>query len=202
MNTTQIDSLRRARGWTQERLAEESGVAVRTIQRLEAGSDASLESLSRIADALQVDVKDLFVTVEDAGMATAVEGLDERRLARQRRQAAIASRQRVWTTIGWACVAIGALTAVGGTTLEDWPTYLIGGLVAVSAGLQMVPRVPRRLPVGFAWVAAAVTIAWMATLGWSWWLLGSGAVAIIACASVFTWLSTRDRETSEPTRPE
>ncbi len=39
-----IAALRRERGWTQERLAEASGIAVRTVQRLEGGKDASLET--------------------------------------------------------------------------------------------------------------------------------------------------------------
>ena len=60
MNDMRITELRRLRGWTQERLAEESGIAVRTIQRVEGGNDASLESLSSIARALEVPVRELF----------------------------------------------------------------------------------------------------------------------------------------------
>lgn len=50
MNTTRIADLRQTAGWTQERLATESGVGLRTIQRLEAGNEASLETLSLVAD--------------------------------------------------------------------------------------------------------------------------------------------------------
>lgn len=49
MNRMQITTLRQNLGWTQERLATESGVGVRTIQRLEAGHDASLETLSLVS---------------------------------------------------------------------------------------------------------------------------------------------------------
>ncbi|UXN23679.1 helix-turn-helix domain-containing protein [Curtobacterium flaccumfaciens] len=59
-----IGELRRLRGWTQERLAETSGIAVRTVQRMESGNDASLESLSAVATALEVPVRDLFATEE------------------------------------------------------------------------------------------------------------------------------------------
>lgn len=169
-------------------------MAVRTIQRLEAGSDASLESLSRIADALQVDVKDLFITVEDTGMAAAVEGLDERRLARQRHDAAIASRRRVRTVIGWAATAVGALCCAAALYPDNGISYLIGGLIAITVGLRMIHRMPGWPSIAFAWISAAVIIVWMGTFGWQWWLLGCSAVVFIAAAAVFTWLSVRRPE--------
>lgn len=49
MNKTRVVELRQAHGWTQERLATASGVGIRTIQRLEVGEDASLETLSLVA---------------------------------------------------------------------------------------------------------------------------------------------------------
>ncbi|MCI1831973.1 MAG: helix-turn-helix domain-containing protein [Bifidobacterium sp.] len=66
MNTTAVADLRKRRGWTQERLASESGVTTRTIQRIEAGSGANLQTLSLLAGALEVDVQDLFSTLDDA----------------------------------------------------------------------------------------------------------------------------------------
>lgn len=53
MNKTRIIEIRQAQGWAQERPANESGVGLRTVQRLEAGQDASLETLSLIAEALR-----------------------------------------------------------------------------------------------------------------------------------------------------
>ncbi len=89
MNETRIGELRKARGWTQERLAAESGVAVRTIQRLESGSDASLDSLGRIADALGVPVTELFVRVEKEQFEMAVSSLDVRKRKQQQRRDAV-----------------------------------------------------------------------------------------------------------------
>ncbi len=40
-----IQKLRLQRGWSQQQLADLSGLSVRTIQRLEKGQDASTESL-------------------------------------------------------------------------------------------------------------------------------------------------------------
>ena len=52
-----IRKLRLQRGWSQDQLAEFSGLSVRTIQRLERGSVASLESLKALASVFDVDMK-------------------------------------------------------------------------------------------------------------------------------------------------
>ena len=78
MNSTRIMELRQAQGWTQERLANESGVGLRTVQRMEAGQDASLETLSLVADALHVPIRDLFTTIEDADLSNRVDSLQGR----------------------------------------------------------------------------------------------------------------------------
>ncbi|WJY17354.1 helix-turn-helix domain-containing protein [Pectobacteriaceae bacterium CE90] len=54
-----IKSLRLSRAWSQEQLAELASLSVRTIQRIENGEQASLETLSAIAAALEVRVADL-----------------------------------------------------------------------------------------------------------------------------------------------
>jgi len=64
-NKTLISELRKSKGWTQDHLAEESGLSIRTIQRLEAGDDASLDTLRLVAEALNVSINELFETVED-----------------------------------------------------------------------------------------------------------------------------------------
>lgn len=51
---------RKRKAWTQEQLSEESGVAVRTIQRIEnAKVEPQLQTLSLLADALDLDVQEL-----------------------------------------------------------------------------------------------------------------------------------------------
>ncbi|WP_375404948.1 helix-turn-helix transcriptional regulator [uncultured Amnibacterium sp.] len=62
-------------GWTQERLAEESGVGLRTIQRLEAGHDASLETLFPVSAALRVPVRDLFTVINGQELDPRVEAM-------------------------------------------------------------------------------------------------------------------------------
>ncbi|TDS77571.1 helix-turn-helix domain-containing protein [Amnibacterium kyonggiense] len=68
-----IAALRRERGWTQEHLASVSGVGVRTVQRLEAGEDGSLETLRRVAAALEVPVPELFAASASPGDSGEIE---------------------------------------------------------------------------------------------------------------------------------
>ena len=65
-NKTLVATLRKQRGWTQERLAEETGLSVRTIQRIERGDDSSLETLGLVANALEVSIKELFKSSDDS----------------------------------------------------------------------------------------------------------------------------------------
>ena len=54
-----IQKLRLQRGWSQEQLAELSGLSTRTIQRLERGQPASLETLKALAAVFDVDLTTL-----------------------------------------------------------------------------------------------------------------------------------------------
>ena len=54
-----LKQLRAQKGWSQETLAEKSKISVRTIQRIENGKRANLETLKDIACALEVEVTTL-----------------------------------------------------------------------------------------------------------------------------------------------
>jgi transcriptional regulator with XRE-family HTH domain len=54
-----IQKLRLQRGWSQEQLAELSGLSVRTVQRLERGQTASMESLKALASVFETDISTL-----------------------------------------------------------------------------------------------------------------------------------------------
>ena len=54
-----LKKIRISRGWSQEQLAQFSGLSVRTIQRIERGHNAGLESLKCIAAVLEIDVSRL-----------------------------------------------------------------------------------------------------------------------------------------------
>jgi len=62
-----IRKLRLDKGWSQEQLAEISGVSTRTIQRIERGKTASLESLKCLAAVFETEITNLR---EDTPMTT------------------------------------------------------------------------------------------------------------------------------------
>ncbi len=54
-----VRKLRTKRSWSQEQLADFSGLNVRTIQRVEKGQKASLETLKCLASVFEVDIDTL-----------------------------------------------------------------------------------------------------------------------------------------------
>ena len=63
-----VQKLRLQRGWSQQQLAELSGLNVRTIQRIEKGQEPSVESLKSLAAVFNVE----FSTLKEQGMDNAV----------------------------------------------------------------------------------------------------------------------------------
>lgn len=159
MTTTRISALRQLQGWTQERLASESGVGIRTIQRIEAGSETSLETLSRIAEALRVPVRDLFIVSEDE-KSLADDDIDGMRLRdhAQDYEANRADQQRhrdrtrgAWV---WLYIGIGVIVTVvflfAGVPfwLPITIAYWAGGLILLLSltALLLEPWLDRRYP--------------------------------------------------------
>ena len=54
-----IKKIRISKGWSQEQLAQFSGLSVRTIQRIERGHNAGLESLKCLAAVFELDISTL-----------------------------------------------------------------------------------------------------------------------------------------------
>lgn len=59
INTERVIELRKANSWSQEELAITAGVNLRTIQRIENGGAASLQSKKALASAFDVEVNEL-----------------------------------------------------------------------------------------------------------------------------------------------
>jgi transcriptional regulator with XRE-family HTH domain len=72
-----LRKLRLRRAWSQETLAQLSGLSVRTIQRLERGQSAGLESLQALASALEVDVSTLQPLHEEPTMTNEPKVMNE-----------------------------------------------------------------------------------------------------------------------------
>jgi transcriptional regulator with XRE-family HTH domain len=61
-----VQKLRLQRGWSQQQLAELSDLSVRTVQRIEGGQNATVESLKSLAAVFEVDFQALRAAVEDS----------------------------------------------------------------------------------------------------------------------------------------
>lgn len=57
-NLRDIKKMRLERHWSQEQLAEMSGLSIRTIQRIENGENAGLESLKALASVFETTIAD------------------------------------------------------------------------------------------------------------------------------------------------
>lgn len=80
-----LRSFRLAKGWTQEELAERSGVAVSTLKLLEAKGQGSFQRLIRVTVALGVDggIRELFASSQVAESIDAVKRTDRQRAPRR-----------------------------------------------------------------------------------------------------------------------
>jgi len=153
MNETRIVNLRTQRGWTQELLAEASGITVRTVQRLEAGNDASLDTLTRVAKALEVSVRDLFTTVDGSDYGRAVTALDTRAARQQERRDTITDGlEALYYGIG-ALFTIAVIVGVASNSFSNLAIFLIpaywiaGWLLSLFLFLVILsPRLDRQYP--------------------------------------------------------
>ncbi len=131
MKHSTIKALRLSRAWSQEQLAELSSVSVRTIQRVENGGQASLETLSAIAAAFDLNVADLHAEI--SAQPDRDEALNQKiEQAKKRLDREYGFYRAVLT---WAVVCAG-LTAINlftspGQLWFIWPTAIWGALLLV-----------------------------------------------------------------------
>jgi transcriptional regulator with XRE-family HTH domain len=143
-----IQKLRLQRGWSQEQLAELSGLSVRTIQRLERGQTASVESLKAIASVFEID----FNRLKDPEMDTTQDPLLSPPLARDVRAdeaLALAHVRHIkgfYMHLAQYVVIIGALAVLN---LVTSPVYLwvvwpaMGwGIGILAHGLRVFGKIP------------------------------------------------------------
>ena len=124
-----IQKLRLQRGWSQEQLAELSGLSVRTIQRLERGQPASAESLKALASVFEIDFSDLKETEMDAPMNQNLNADEALALAHVRKI------KGFYVHLAQYVVIVGGLAIVNLVTL---PGYLWVGWVAMGWGIGVV----------------------------------------------------------------
>jgi transcriptional regulator with XRE-family HTH domain len=125
IDPNRLRRLRQERHWSQEQLAELSGLNLRTIQRLEAGAGISTESLRALAAVFEVEPESLLVTkpspsqsVLQAIRGEALRGLEFRGYSR---------RRQFW----WFALAVVLLLAFARLIAERWGIvfFQIAGLL-------------------------------------------------------------------------
>ncbi|MBU1346659.1 MAG: helix-turn-helix domain-containing protein [Alphaproteobacteria bacterium] len=127
-DTAKIKRWREERHWSQEHLAELSGIGLRTLQRIETGQQASDETLKALANAYQIDVSALAVDPE-------VEAIN----ILQARNAKIRSglRLSLWIHLAGYAVGMAVFVAISvgvGAFVMKWPLiwWTVGAISHVA----------------------------------------------------------------------
>ena len=63
--TNDLVMARASKGWSQTELAKKAGVSSSIISRVEKGSNTSAKAAKKIADALQVEVSEIFTSTNE-----------------------------------------------------------------------------------------------------------------------------------------
>ena len=142
-----IQKLRLQRGWSQQQLAELSGLSSRTIQRIENGQPASAESLKSLASVFEIDFTTL--TSEPDMSATATATATAATQARQDEQLALARVRKIrgfYIHLAQYVVVITVLAVINLVTHPSklwffWPAlgWGIGVLAHAAATFEFIP---------------------------------------------------------------
>ncbi|MFA6020297.1 MAG: 2TM domain-containing protein [Rhodospirillales bacterium] len=140
MNTANsLKQLRLDRGWSQEQLAGISGVSVRTIQRLEQGAPAGLESAKALAAAFGLTPADLQLNGKEAPMTA--DRIDAAPCPHKQAETPEERRHRFWHHLFVYVLVIGGLTILNLTRSPDhvWVLYpaVLWGIFLAHRGLKL-----------------------------------------------------------------
>ena len=106
-----IQKMRLKRGWSQQQLADASGLSARTVQRIESGQPGSVETLKSIAAVFEVDfstlTKEAMMIDEPANSLSVQERIAFKRTRRIRD---CYLHLLMYLVINIACIAINLLT--------------------------------------------------------------------------------------------
>ena len=139
-----IHKLRLQRGWSQEQLAEISGLSTRTIQRLERGRPASAESLKALASVFEVEFSSLreqhMTDPQPRPASTAVSPEEALALARVRKIKGFYMHVAQYVVIMGFLVVMNLLTS----PRYFWSGWAAGawGMALILHGLQVFDRIP------------------------------------------------------------
>lgn len=107
-----IQKMRLQRGWSQQQLADASGLSARTVQRIESGHAGSVESMKSLAAVFEVDFSTLITEEVMTGQASSTSSSQERiafRKARRLRDYYL--HLMIYLAANAGCIAINLLTS-------------------------------------------------------------------------------------------
>lgn len=135
-----VQKLRLQRGWSQEQLADVAGLSVRTIQRIERGQTASLETQKALACVFEIEIPQLQEPQMPNPATNAAETEEMLAFAHVRRV------RKFYISVVHSVVIVIALFIVNLVTNPDylwafWPAFGIG-LALLTRGLTVFNRLP------------------------------------------------------------
>src|SRR5580704_15756225 len=137
---TLVQKLRLQHGWSQEDLAELCALSVRTIQRIERGGTASVESLKALASVFEIDLASLREPTMNQPSTSAVASEEALALAHVRRI------KRFYSHLLQFAVIVGALAVMNYLTNPHylWVLWvaLTWGVALALDGLKAFARLP------------------------------------------------------------
>lgn len=130
--TNSIKRFRLARGWSQEQLAEICALSVRTIQRLENGDNASLETLSALAAAFEINISEL--ANESQPLTETGQAADDKINAARER---VEEEQKFFRSLVSALIVCGVLVVINLVTPHNtfwfiWPVGIWLAFIVVK----------------------------------------------------------------------
>jgi transcriptional regulator with XRE-family HTH domain len=135
IDSTLVKKLRTAENWSQEQLSEACGLSLRTIQRLENGGNASIESVRALAAAFGIDANDLMLSETEESLTpldAVIIGLRE-----FANYAGTATRFEYWWFFGFVVVVTAVATILHEKANQIvWVILLLPFLAASSRRLN------------------------------------------------------------------
>lgn len=190
INAEQVRILRESRGWSQEHLAEVSGLSLRTIQRIEADGRGSRESKLSLAAAFDVPLGRLCST--NSATAGQIGGGETTAVS--------------LTLVGTLVVIVGLVTGMNKVLLVAGSAFLLSSLalhglqylntMRRAAGLTpLLATPPAESGLTVLICGAAVTVLGYSVSGQAWWVPG-GVLMTFGTASMLWPLLVRQLTTS------
>ena len=128
----EIRNLRIERGWSQEQLAEFSGLSVRTIQRIERGQPCGLESLKSLAAVFEVNINEL---KKDSDMTAQIPEISPSSAAEQEARKQVKELKEFYMHLFTYVVTLSFLLIVN---LISNPDYLWVKWTAIGWGIGVI----------------------------------------------------------------